>query len=100
MQKIRIPGTEMLTRAFREMMRVMRADRRQQGLDHVRLGVDPKRIPPGPGLADKGCQAALVYLSGRLFRYCVICESVIALSTLAAGTHPLRAIATPPVHMV
>jgi hypothetical protein len=30
----------------------------------------------------------------------VICESVIALSTLAAGTHPLRAIATPPVHMV
>jgi hypothetical protein len=38
MQKISITSAEMLTRAFREMMRVKRADRRNQDLDHVAAG--------------------------------------------------------------
>jgi hypothetical protein len=84
----------MLARAIREMTRVMRADPRQQGLDHVGLGQDSGESVQAPHWRTK-CQAALAYFSRRLFRYYVICESVIALSTLAAGTHPLRAIATP-----
>jgi hypothetical protein len=51
MQKICIESGKILARAFREMVRVKRADRRQQGLDLTTLALPGfGRIRPGPAI--------------------------------------------------